>query len=63
MSIKSLNIRAKTGASVVAVLRNGERNRNPGADWIFEIGDEAEIIGNPKELAEVKDLLGVISAG
>lgn len=63
MSIKSLNIRAKTGASVVAVLRNGERNRNPGAEWIFEIGDEAEIIGNPKELAEVKDLLGVISAG
>lgn len=63
LSIKALDIRAKTGASVVAVLRGGERNRNPGADWSFEIGDEAEVIGSPRELAAAKDLFGVISVG
>jgi hypothetical protein len=61
LTIKALDIRAKTGASIVAVVREGVRNRNPGADWCFAPGDEAEAIGSPKELAALKDLLGVIS--
>ncbi len=61
LTIKALDIRAKTGASVVAVLRNGEKIGNPGADWCFAPGDEVEAIGDPRQLSSLKDLLGVVS--
>ena len=56
-SIRSLDIRAKTGASVVAVERAGERVRNPGPSWTFAAGDVAIVIGNPPELAALRELL------
>ena len=58
-SIRSLDIRAKTGASVVAVERGGERFRNPGPTWTFEAGDVAIVIGDPPQLAALRDLLSV----
>ena len=58
-SIRSLDIRAKTGASVVAVERAGERFRNPGPTWSFEAGDVAVVIGDPPQLASLRELLGV----
>ena len=58
-SIKSLDIRAKTGASVVAVERAGERFRNPGPSWTFEAGDVAVVIGDPPQLAALKAMLGM----
>ena len=60
LTLKALDVRAKTGASVVSVTRNGRRHSNPGADWCFEIGDIVEAIGEPKELASLKDLLGIV---
>ena len=60
LTLKSLDVRAKTGASVVSVTRNGRRHSNPGAGWCFEIGDTVEAIGEPKELASLKDLLGIV---
>ena len=60
MTIKSLDIRAKTGASVVSVYRDGRRYGNPGADWTFEVGDVVEAIGEPRELSSLKDMLGLI---
>ena len=60
MTIKALDIRAKTGASVVSVTRDGKRYGNPGADWCFELSDVVEAIGEPKELSSLKDLLGVV---
>ena len=60
MTIKALDIRAKTGASVVSVTRDGKRYGNPGADWCFELNDIVEAIGEPKELSSLKDMLGVI---
>ena len=60
LTIKALDIRAKTGASVVSVTRGGKRCGNPGADWCFELDDIVEAIGDPKELASLKDLLGVV---
>ena len=56
-TIKALDIRAKTGASVVAVSRGGERHGNPGPDWRFEVGDGIEAIGDPHQLASLKALL------
>ena len=58
-TIRSLDIRAKTGASVVAVERAGERFRNPGPTWMFEAGDEAVVIGDPPQLAALRELLNV----
>ena len=63
LTIKALDIRAKTGSSVVSVTREGEKNGNPGADWCFAPGDEVEAIGEPRQLSSLKDLLGVVSGG
>ncbi len=56
-SIKELDIRARTGASIVAVERDGARNRNPGANWRFQKGDIVAVIGDPGHMAAFKDLM------
>ena len=58
-SVVTLDIRAKTGASVVAVHRGGEIYRNIGPDWDFEIGDVLVAIGDQPQIAALKDLVGV----
>ena len=60
-SVVTLNIRAKTGASVVSVIRDGETNRNIGAEWEFMIGDTLVVMCDTRQLAALKDLLGVTS--
>ncbi|MBQ8113534.1 MAG: cation:proton antiporter [Kiritimatiellae bacterium] len=55
-TIKSLDIRAKTGASVVAVVRGQDRFRNPGPTWQFEPGDEVHVIGDPPQIAACRAL-------
>ena len=49
-TIKALDIRARTGASVVAVLRGADTFRNPGASWCFEPDDEVRVIGEPAQI-------------
>ena len=63
LTIKALDISAKTGASVVAVTRGDSRHGNPGPEWCFAPGDTVEAIGDPKQLASLKDLLGVVAVG
>jgi len=58
-SVVSLNIRAKTGASVVSVFRNGNITRNIGPEWEFMAGDVLVALGDPAQIAALKDLLGV----
>ena len=58
-TVVSLDIRAKTGASVVAVHRKGEIYRNIGPDWEFAIGDVLVVIGDQPQIAALKDLIGV----
>ena len=58
-SVVSLNIRAKTGAVVMAVERDGVVARNVGAEWEFRIGDVIVAIGEQAQIAALKDLLGV----
>ena len=58
-SVVTLNIRAKTGASVVAVVREGKTVRNIGPEWEFRIGDELLVLGDEQQIADIKDLLGV----
>ena len=58
-TVVTLNIRAKTGASVVAVVRDGQMTRNVGPEWEFRIGDKLLVLGDAHQLAALKDLLGV----
>lgn len=59
-NVVTLNIRAKTGASIVSVIRGGKAFRNIGPDWEFQIGDVLVAIGDAHEIAALKDLLGVM---
>ncbi len=56
-TIKELDVRARTGASIVSIVRSGEKNRNPGADWRFCAGDEIVAIGRPEQLARLRELI------
>ena len=58
-TVVSLNIRAKTGASIVAVIRDGQVFRNVGPDVEFKIGDELVALGDAHQTGALKDLLGV----
>jgi CPA2 family monovalent cation:H+ antiporter-2 len=60
-TIKNLDIRAKTGASVVSVERNGVNYRNPGPDWQFSEGDIAGVIGESTQIASFKKMFNVSS--
>ena len=60
-TVVSLNIRAKTGASVVSVSRGGVVARNIGPEWEFRAGDVVVALGNHAQIAALKDLLGVTS--
>lgn len=59
-TVVTLNVRAKTGASVVSVIRDGRQVRNPGPDLEFGVGDVVVAIGDPHQIAALKDLLGII---
>jgi len=58
-TVVSLNVRAKTGASVVSVYRGGQITRNIGPEWEFQVGDVVVAIGEQPQIAALKDLLGV----
>jgi K+/H+ antiporter YhaU regulatory subunit KhtT len=59
-TVVTLNIRAKTGASIVSVIRDGKTTRNIGADWEFRIGDTLVAMADNHQLAALKDLLGIM---
>ncbi len=48
-SIGELSLRTRTGASVVAILRDGTSHTNPGPDFRFVSGDRVGIVGDPNQ--------------
>ncbi|MBQ6136410.1 MAG: TrkA family potassium uptake protein, partial [Kiritimatiellae bacterium] len=60
-TVVKLDIRAKTGASVVGVERDGERIANIGPDFEFRGGDVVLAMGEGPQIAALKDLLEVVS--
>ncbi len=56
-TIVSLNIRAKTGASVLSIRRNGDYNVNPTLSEAFRIGDTILLLGNSGELDAAETLM------
>jgi len=60
-TVVTLNIRAKTGASIVTAIRKGVINRNVGPEWEFQGGDKIVALGDHSQIVALKDLLGVTS--
>ncbi|PKN91641.1 MAG: sodium:proton exchanger [Chloroflexi bacterium HGW-Chloroflexi-6] len=56
-SLAEANIRAQTGASVVALLRNEQLVANPKSMTVFEIGDRVGFIGEKEQLETVTALI------
>lgn len=59
LSVAQLGIRAKTGATIIRVNRDGRLHRNTGPDWVFRAGDLVVAYGEGPQIAALKDLLGV----
>lgn len=56
-TVVSLNVRSRTGASIVSVERAGVVTRNIGPEWTFRAGDTLHAIGNADQIAALKALL------
>ena len=56
-TIRSLDVRARTGASITSVDRGGVRSRNPGPSWTFAPGDEVMVIGEPAQIRAFRELV------
>ncbi|MFH0975328.1 MAG: cation:proton antiporter [Spirochaetota bacterium] len=55
-SMSEAGIRAKTGVSVVGILRQNEFLPNPDAGFIFRTGDYVAVIGLPEDIKRFKEL-------
>ena len=55
--LAEVDIRRKTGSTVVAVVRKGNAVTNPNADFRLEAQDILVMLGNHGELAAARDLL------
>lgn len=56
-SIGDLEIRSRSGATVVATARGRRVNANPGAETTIRAGDRVAVLGTPKQRRAVQDLL------
>lgn len=54
--IRELALRTKTGTSIVALERQGQRQINPGPDEELQAGDHVLLLGHPEQLASARGL-------
>ena len=55
-TLREMDIRSQTGATVVGVMRGGELHANPDIDFRFAADDLAAVIGRPEQLAAFQAL-------
>ncbi|MEK6759376.1 MAG: TrkA C-terminal domain-containing protein, partial [Deltaproteobacteria bacterium] len=56
-TLSELDLRKKTGASIIAVIRRGEAKSNPTASFIIEDGDILVVLGSHAQLNGAIELL------
>jgi len=56
-TLASLGVRARTGASILAVEREGVLTTNPGPGFSLQAGDHLIVLGDKSNLARLQDLL------
>ena len=52
--IAELQLRTRTGASIVGIERNGDSIINPGPDDELQLGDQVLLLGTPEQLRQAK---------
>ncbi|MBL8933091.1 MAG: TrkA C-terminal domain-containing protein, partial [Archangium sp.] len=57
-TIEGLQVGAKSGATVLAVVRDGEPTANPRGDFQLAAGDHLLVLGTADQLKTVEQLLG-----
>ena len=62
MSLGDLNLHAATGATVVAIVRDGRGVALPGGGEILRAGDTLALAGSTDALAAARDLISAHSA-
>ncbi|MEO7672763.1 MAG: cation:proton antiporter [Pyrinomonadaceae bacterium] len=55
-TLGELDIRGKSGATVIAVLRDGETKISPGANYTLAVGDTVVLLGSPGKLDRAKTI-------
>lgn len=56
-TLAALDLRKKTGATIIAIVRKGEARTNPPADFLIEDGDILVILGSHAQLNQAFELL------
>jgi CPA2 family monovalent cation:H+ antiporter-2 len=56
--IRELELRTRTGASIVGIERNGEKIINPGPDEELQTGDQVLLLGTRSQIEAAKAALG-----
>ena len=62
-TIAEADLRARTGASIVAILRDKQVMANPKSHTVFAVDDRIGFIGDEEQIAAVKELLSVQPLG
>jgi CPA2 family monovalent cation:H+ antiporter-2 len=57
-TIRTIDLRRRAGASIIAVVRDGEARTNPPADLALAAGDSLVLVGSHAEVRAAFDLLG-----
>jgi monovalent cation:H+ antiporter-2, CPA2 family len=56
-TLRGLELRARTGATVIAVVRDGQSEINPGPNFTFEAEDIVVLFGSPQEIEKAIEVL------
>ena len=56
-TLRSLDLRAQSGATIIAVVRDGNPTTNPHADFTVESGDVLVLVGAHEQLEKARALL------
>src|SRR5690606_6082216 len=59
-TLAEANLRARTGASVVAIMRDSQLTANPKSGTVFQPGDRVGVIGDQEQIAAVESLLSTL---
>jgi len=62
-TLLSANIRSRSGASVVAILREGRLIANPKSFTVFERGDQVGLIGDEEQIQAARELILELEGG
>jgi CPA2 family monovalent cation:H+ antiporter-2 len=58
-SLQEIELRARTGVTVIAVVREGKSTHNPGGDFVLAAGDALVLLGSHEGLDKATQILNV----